>query len=227
MKKIIIILVVFLFPHYLHGAIIGIDNGHDLGATPRKDTTVRFCPDFVFTSNLFSDIFLTPNVGVEFSLGRQWSISLSYTGAWWSIKRELTYWRLYGVTASARRYFEPQRPGITQLHGHHVGLCGHVFTYDFEMGKEGEMGGNPLMPIFSNPQYGIGIEYGYTYTLSERLSVDFFISLGYLGGLYHKYDPADGHFVWKSTSRRHYFGPTNMGITLFWHPWRETGYKGR
>jgi hypothetical protein len=40
--------------------------------------------------------------------------------------------------------------------------------------------------------------------------------VGYWGGEYHKYAPIDGHYVWKETRRRHWFGLTEAEISLVW-----------
>ena len=40
--------------------------------------------------------------------------------------------------------------------------------------------------------------------------------MGYWGGEYHKYAPIDGHYVWKETRRRHWFGLTEAEISLVW-----------
>jgi hypothetical protein len=37
-----------------------------------------------------------------------------------------------------------------------------------------------------------------------------------MGGEYMKYVPMDGHYVWQSTMKRHYFGPTKAEASLVW-----------
>ena len=48
------------------------------------------------------------------------------------------------------------------------------------------------------------------------LNIDFSIGLGYMGGEYKEYLPQDGHYVWQSTKRRHWIGPTKAEISLVW-----------
>ena len=55
--------------------------------------------------------------------------------------------------------------------------------------------------------YAVGLEYGYSLPVARCLNLDFVIGVGYWGGEYQTYDPADGHYVWKETRRRHWFGP--------------------
>ena len=37
-----------------------------------------------------------------------------------------------------------------------------------------------------------------------------------MGGEYKEYLPQDGHYVWQSTKRRHWIGPTKAEISLVW-----------
>ena len=64
--------------------------------------------------------------------------------------------------------------------------------------------------------YSVGLEYGYSLPVARRLNLDFVIGVGYWGGEYHKYAPIDGHYVWKETRRRHWFGLTEAEISLVW-----------
>ena len=51
---------------------------------------------------------------------------------------------------------------------------------------------------------------------SKRLNLDFSLGLGWIGGQYHEYLPMDDCYVWQSTSRFDYFGPTRLEISLVW-----------
>ena len=198
----------------------------DTAAIPSQ-SSIRKAADLAFSTNLLSDAALSPNIAVEFSMGRGWAACVSFTGAWWDVRSKNYFWRLYGLEAGARRYFNNDVDDFTtRLRGHHIGLYGQVFTYDMEFGGRGEMGGTPAMSIFNNPQYGAGVEYGYTFGIGKHLSLDLFLGVGYVGGLYHVYQPVRGEYVWQSTNRRHYIGPSRLGVSLVWHPWRKT-MKGR
>lgn len=102
------------------------------------------------------------------------------------------------------------------LAGHHIGLYGRIFTYDFETGGTGYMGGKPGGTLWDKMNYSVGLEYGYSLPVARRLNLDFVIGVGYWGGEYHKYAPIDGHYVWKETRRRHWFGLTEAEISLVW-----------
>lgn len=178
----------------------------------RKDTVVVFPsrPKYPFymslKTNLLYDVALVPNIGAEFYVGRGWSVGGSWMYAWWKSDKRHRYWRTYGGELDIRKYFG-RRAQAKPLTGHHLGLYGQMLTYDFETGGTGYQ---------SKLSYGVGIEYGYSLPLGRRLNLDFGIGIGYLGGEYKKYDPIDGHYVWKEIKQRHWFGPTKAEVSLIW-----------
>lgn len=174
---------------------------------------------FIVCTNFVLDAALIPNVGTVVPLGKGWALDLRYGGAWWSLPQKDFWWRAYGGELGIRKYF-PRKEEIDEpwrtVSGHHLGLYGQFFTYDFELGGDGQMGGTPKMNIFDNPQYAGGLEYGYTFELGRNFNLDLSFGLGYAGGLYHEYEPWNGKYVWRSTMRRVWFGPTRAEITLQW-----------
>lgn len=159
-----------------------------------------------FKSNLLYDLAVTPNIGVEFHLGKGWSLGVNWAYAWWKYDPKAFYWRTYGGEVDFRKYFgkkSKERP----LSGHHIGLYAQGVTYDFCLGSTG---------ILSNLSYGGGLEYGYSVPIGRTLNLDFGIGAGYLGGEYKVYEPIDDHYVWKETRQRHWFGPTKAEISLVW-----------
>lgn len=158
-------------------------------------------------TNLLYDAALVPNIGVEFYLGRRWSIAGNWMYAWWHSDTRHNYWRVYGGDLEVRKWFG-RRAKEKPLTGHHVGLYGQMLTYDFELGNRGYLG--------DRWTYGVGISYGYSVPIARRLNLDFSIGLGYLGGEYKEYLPIDDCYVWQVTKNRHWFGPTKAEIQLIW-----------
>lgn len=157
-------------------------------------------------TNLLYDAALVPNIGLEFYLGKGWSIGGDWLYAWWSKDSRHRYWRLYGGELEVRKYFggkAEEKP----LQGHHLGVYAQGLTYDFETGGKGNL---------SDFSYGVGIEYGYSLPVAKRLNLDFGIGIGYSGGKYKTYVPEDGCYVYRKTSRRRWFGPTRAEISLVW-----------
>ena len=177
----------------------------------------RPCPERPFymalKTNMLYDALLIPNLGVEFYLGRNWSVAADWMYGWWKTDRRHWYWRAYGGGISVRRWFgraAEEKP----LTGHHLGLYGQIFTYDFETGGRGYMGGEPGGTLWDRMNYAAGVEYGYSHPIARRLNIDFTIGVGYWGGAYHEYKPVDGCYVWQSTRQRHWFGPTKAEVSL-------------
>ena len=166
-------------------------------------------------TNLLYDALLVPNVGIEFYLGKGWSLGGNWMYAWWKNDKRHRYWRVYGVEIGLRKYLGLRSAGIP-LAGHHIGIYGQMVTYDFEMGGRGYMGGRPGGTFWNKANYGVGLEYGYSLPVGRRLNLDFSLGLGYLGGTYYEYVPVDGHYVWEETKKRHWFGPTKAEVSLVW-----------
>jgi len=166
-------------------------------------------------SNMLFDALALPNIGLELYLGRNFSIGANWVYAWWSKNARHRYWRAYGGELFGRWWFghAARRKPLT---GHHVGVYGQIYTYDFERGGEGEMGGKPGGNLWEKAQWGAGIEYGYSLPVARRINIDFSIGLGYTTGYYHTYKPVETHYVWQSTRHRNWFGPTKAEVSLVW-----------
>lgn len=160
----------------------------------------------VLKTNLLYDVALVPNIGAEFYLGNGWSLGANWMYAWWKNDKHHNYWRIYGGGLDIRKYFG-KAADKKPLTGHHLGLYSHMVTYDFELGGTG---------FLSNLSYGGGVEYGYLLPVGRRLNLDFGAGVGYLGGEYKKYIPDQNCYVWQSTHKRHWFGPTKAEISLVW-----------
>lgn len=175
------------------------------------------CPPFYMNirTNMLYDALLVPNIGVEFYIGKDWSVVANWMYGWWKRDHSHWYWRAYGGDIALRKWFgkaAKEKP----LTGHHLGIYGQMFTYDFETGGKGYMGGKPGGTLWDKMNWAAGVEYGYSLPVARRLNIDFTIGVGYWGGTYHEYKPVDGCYVWQSTKQRHWFGPTKAEVSLVW-----------
>ena len=175
------------------------------------------CPPFYMDvrTNMLYNALLVPNIGVEFYLGKDWSVVANWMYGWWKTDRRHWYWRAYGGDIAVRKWFgraAKEKP----LTGHHLGVYGQIFTYDFETGGRGYMGGKPGGTLWDKMNYAAGVEYGYSLPIARRLNIDFTIGVGYWGGTYHEYKPVDDCYVWQCTKQRHWFGPTKAEVSLVW-----------
>ncbi len=179
--------------------------------------TVKECKSFYMglKTNMLYDALLIPNIGAEFYVGKNISITGDWMYGWWDRDRTHYYWRAYGGYIGARWWFGKsahEKP----LTGHHLGLFAGAITYDFELGKGGIMGGIPRGTLWDRCNFTSGVEYCYSLPTAKRLTLDFSLALGYMGGKYIKYEPKYGFYIWQSTHRLHWFGPTKAEISLVW-----------
>ncbi len=166
-------------------------------------------------TNMLYDVAALPNLGIEFYLGKQLSLSGDWVYAWWRNKAKHRYWRYYGGELTLR-WWIGKKAKEKPLQGHHLGIYAQAFTYCFEWGGIGEIGGRPRGTIWDRCQYGAGIEYGYSLPVARRLNIEFDLAVGYVGGQYWKFEPSGELNLWLATKQRHYFGPTKVGINLVW-----------
>lgn len=168
------------------------------------DSLVYYCPPckpfyMAAHTNLVQDALLTPNLGLEFYLGRRWSIGGNWHYAWWSDDSRHRYWRNYGGDIYLRRWLG-QRAEDKPLTGHHLGLMASLYTYDYEWGGKGYIGGKPGKNLWESPNYAFGVEYGYSLPIARRWNLDFTVGVGYMGGKEVEYEPRDHCYVWRKTS---------------------------
>ena len=176
---------------------------------------------FALKTNALYDLALIPNIGAEVALGKQWTVSADWMYTWFSSNNRHRYWQGYGGYLTVRRYFGSQtsdlRPLTSAFSGHHLGAYVLGLTYDVEWGGRGYQA--------DHFGFGGGVEYGYALPVSSRLLLDFSVGIGFQDGEYKEYTPQDDHYVWQSTHKRHWFGPTKAEVTLKWVLGKKGGAK--
>lgn len=179
--------------------------------------TAKECRPFYMglKTNILYDALLLPNIGAEFYIGKNWSLTADWMYGWWDRDRTHYYWRAYGGTLGARWWFG-KKAAEKPLTGHHLGVFAGVVTYDFELGRGGIMGGIPRGTLWDRCNFISGVEYGYSLPVARRVNIDFTVGFGYIGGKYLKYEPKYGLYVWNSTHHVRWVGPTKAEISLVW-----------
>lgn len=180
---------------------------HGLGMAP-VILNERHRPFYVaLKTNLLYQSLLIPNIGFEFYVAHHWSIASNWMYAWWKNDHRHNYWRTYGGDLEFRYWFGKE--GLSEhFSGWHVGAYGQILTYDFELGGKGYLG--------DRWTYGGGVSCGYSHPLARRWNIDFTVGAGFLLGKYKKYLPVKDHYVWQSTNKRCWIGPTKGEISLVW-----------
>lgn len=170
-------------------------------------------------TNMLYDAAALPNIGVEVGIGSDWSVSANWMHAWWSSNAKHRYWRAYGGDLEVRRWFRSPRGKVQQnFCGHHAGVYGQMLTYDLEWGDKGYQG-RPW-------SWGAGVSYGYSLPVGRQFNIDFTLGVGYLTGDYMTYNVQDNCYVWESTRRRKWFGPTKAEVSLVWFMGGRRATKG-
>lgn len=188
-----------------------------LSLIPLPENTMSICRPFYMDikTNLLYDALALPNIGVDFYVGKNFSVGANWIYGWWDKDSTHRYWRAYGGDLNFRWWFG-SKAHEKPLSGHHIGLFAGVITYDFEFGGKGYMGGLPGENLWHRCNFISGVEYGYSLPISRRLNIDFSLALGYVGGRMIKYIPEGNSYYWQSTSKVRYFGPTKLEISLVW-----------
>ena len=172
-------------------------------------------------TNMLYDAVLIPNVGVEVSLGKQWTASADWFYTWFSSDSRHRYWQGYGGYLTVRRYFASNSQLSTLnsqlLKGHHLGAYVLGMTYDVEWGGRGYQA--------DHFGFGAGLEYGYALPISNSLLLDFSLGIGFQDGEYKEYEPQGNRYVWQATRQRHWSGPTKAEVTLKWLLGKKGGGK--
>lgn len=166
-------------------------------------------------TNMLYDLLAVPAIGAEFYVGSNISIAANWMHAWWSCDRRHRYWRIYGGDLTLRYWFG-QAANAKPLTGHHIGLYAGALTFDFELGGKAYMGGLPGHNITDRCIANAGVEYGYSLPVARRLNIDFTLGVGFMGGKVEKFKPVNGYYLWESTSRWRWFGPTKAEVSLVW-----------
>lgn len=182
---------------------------------PRTDSVKpdRKCFIMGLRTNMLYDLALTPNIGVDFYLGSNLSLSAIWAYSWWKSDAAHFYWRNYGGDISLRYWFGAD---ATPLTGHHIGIYAQTTTFDFEFGGKGYMGGKPGGTLMNDFNWSAGVEYGYSLSLTNSLNLDFSIAAGYIDYTYHTYSPEDECYVRLATNRLRTIFPTKAEISLVW-----------
>lgn len=221
MKQLLVILCLMLSVHDLPAQVVtdsvvtcfnSIETEIVVPAPDRTADTVS-TPTLALRTNLLYDALAIPNIGAELYLGRNFSVQCQWMYAWWSHRCKNFFWRIYGGDIGARWWFG-KLARKSPLRGHHLGIYAQTVIWDFEFGGRGYMGGVPGGAIWDRANFGCGIEYGYSMPVSDRLSIDFNIGVGYVGGSLREYIPKCGYYVWQSTRKLNYIGPTKLEISL-------------
>lgn len=160
-------------------------------------------------TNLLYDALLLPDLALEFSLPRRWSIEVGGQWSWWQTQNKKYYsHRIQFAGLEVRKWLGKR--DRTPLTGHFFGLYGMGGNYDLKLGEKGQ--------LCNDMSWSVGLTYGYSMPIRQRLNLEFSLGVGYLWGEYDTYKWYDPHqcYNWQATYKRNYIGPTKAEVTLVW-----------
>ena len=161
-------------------------------------------------TNLLYWATLTPNIGMDFYIGRRFSIGLEGTYSDWTlfknnIKR-IKKWSNWSTGGELRYWLR------SNTNSHFIGLHGNYIDYNFFLNKTGHNG----------KAYGGGFLYGYSLSVNKRLGFEFEIGIGCYKAKGNKYIYREQNSLSGKTLnvqptdnyKKYYFGPTKINISL-------------
>ena len=164
---------------------------------------------FAVKTNLPADLVTAVNLGVEVPLGENFSLNAHFTFPWWTAGPYGNKYALQMLDAEGelRWWFAP---GEERLQGHYVALQGGGGKFDLQWGRD--------IGCYQCYNWGVGLSYGYSMSLSEHWNLEFALTLGYLAIDYQHYVPSpDWSVLIRDDAKAgvlHYFGPTGLKVSL-------------
>lgn len=158
------------------------------------------------STNMLYLATVVPNIAAEAYLGKGFTVKGGWTYTWLKNDKRNKYWRLYGGEVELRKWLGKANKK-NPFGGHHIGVGVQMGTYDIELTDKGQL---------SHLTTAISLYYGYSLPIAKRLNIDFGAGAGYVTGNYKKYVADHGCYVYQSTHKRKYFGPTKLDISLVW-----------
>ena len=155
-------------------------------------------------TNLLAYSTLIPNLGVEFRIADHWSAEVTAMYSPFDLFRYNRKTRVLAAKPEVRYWFSE-----AMRKGHFIGV--HIPIAGFNIQLEDNY-------RYQDPRralWGVGLNYGYALLLGkeQKWALDFTIGLGYMDVSYNLYEGVrNGKYI--RTERKHYFGPTRIGVNL-------------
>lgn len=168
--------------------------------------------NWALKTNILSDAFLNPNLGVEVGLSPKWTLEVAGQCNFWSLSRNRR-WKHWSVQPEARYWF------CDRFAGHFIGIHVHGGQYN--------VGGINVNANFLGTDYrkikdtryqgwfvGAGIAYGYAFILGRNWNLEPEIGLGYSYTMYDRFRCAGCGKRIETGVPHHYLGFTKLAINL-------------
>lgn len=169
-------------------------------AAPQPVEIAKRCSQSLsLRANLLRWVTLTPDLGLEWRINKSWGIAVNGSWTSWSWNDKDRRYALWEVAPEVRWYLGGSKAW-------HVGAMFKTGEFNYKLSDTGKQG----------DLVGGGITGGYQLRLTDALSLDFSLGLGYLNADYEKYEVINGVRVRRGTETKGWWGPINAGVTLVW-----------
>lgn len=162
-------------------------------------------------TNLISDGFLSPNLGVEIGLARHWSLDLTGQVCFWDVNRHK--WRHWMAQPEARYWF------CDHFAGHFLGF--HAIGGQYNFGNIhnnitflGSRFKNLTDYRYQGWAAGAGFAYGYAWVLGKHWNLEAEIGIGWMYTRFDKFNCQSCGKKIESNKVHNYVGPTKVALNL-------------
>lgn len=152
-------------------------------------------------TNLPAWALVVANVAAEYRFADHWSVELPLYYSCWTTARTYRF-RTFAVQPSLRYWLAPE------WKGHFFGL--HLTGGSFNISTDTKTRYQDV-----NGMYGVGIDYGYAFRLSERWGLELNLGAGLIHTRYNAYYNIDNGARF-DTRTKNYWGVTRCGISIIY-----------
>lgn len=189
-------------------------------------------------TNLLHDAAAVPSLGVEVPFAHRWSASLDWDYINVRNYSHDRHWRIEGGDLAMRWWPRGWDREVQPLTGHHLGVYAQAYTFQIQLNDRfGYMSGGPDENLTGHPGWGAGLEYGYSWHITDRLNLDISLGVGIFHTRYQQYrrrssseycgscDGCDTRYVKVRSGVYNWIGPTKGEISMVWYigPHRHGG----
>lgn len=163
-------------------------------------------------TNLLSDAFLSPNLGVEIGLAPRWTLDVGGQFNAWTLSNDRR-WKHWAFQPEAR-YWLCDRFGAHFFGVHVHGGQYNIGGIDGKIRFLGTDAGKLKDTRFQGWFIGAGVAYGYAWILGRHWNLEAEIGLGYSYTRYDRFPCAKCGTRLETDMPHHYVGPTKLAINL-------------
>lgn len=163
-------------------------------------------------TNLLSDAFLSPNLGIEVGLAPKWTLDVTWQINAWTLQHDRR-WKHWTLQPEAR-YWLCDRFGAHFFGAHVHGGQYNIGGFDGKINFLGTDARKLKDARYQGWFVGTGISYGYAWIIGRHWNLEAEIGIGYSYTCYDKFRCAGCGKKIENNKSHHYVGPTKLAVNL-------------